>query len=141
MHQYQVNSDKIFKNRDILPEFSHKVLPAVQSPGGISDRFADWFEALDWMKSQMDNIDYDVALIGCDTYGFPLAAHSKRTGKKAVHLGGALQLLFGIKGKRRENPDYSSIYNYAELMNEYWVRPGDNLKLQNANKVEGGCYW
>lgn len=47
----------------------------------------------------MDKIDYDICLIGCGAYGFPLAAHAKRKGKKAVHLGGALQLLFGIKGK------------------------------------------
>lgn len=49
------------------------------------------------MKDEIDKRDYDIALIGCGAYGFPLAAHIKRSGKKAVHLGGALQLLFGIK--------------------------------------------
>lgn len=33
-------------------------------------------------------------------YGFPLAAHVKHKGKQAIHLGGTLQLLFGIKGNR-----------------------------------------
>lgn len=32
--------------------------------------------------------DYDICLIGYSAYGFPLAAHAKRKGKKAVHLGG-----------------------------------------------------
>lgn len=49
------------------------------------------------MKDEIDKQDYDIALIGCGAYGFPLAAHIKRSGKKAIHLGGALQLLFGIK--------------------------------------------
>lgn len=47
----------------------------------------------------MDKVEYDVCLIGCGAYGFPLAAHAKRTGHKAIHLGGSLQLLFGIAGK------------------------------------------
>lgn len=70
-----------------------------------------------------------------------MAAHVKRQGKKAVHLGGSLQLLFGIKGKRWEDPNYNKNYNYSELMNEYWIRPDERFKPQNAAQVEGGCYW
>lgn len=54
--------------------------------------------------------------------------------EKAVHIGGALQLLFGIKGRRWDR-EFSSIYNDA------WVRPEENEKPRNANSVEGGCYW
>ena len=49
-------------------------------------------------------------------------------------IGGALQLLFGIKGRRWDR-EFSSIYNDA------WVRPEENEKPRNANSVEGGCYW
>ena len=45
---------------------------------------------------------FDVAIIGCGAYGMPLAAMLKQAGKQAIHLGGATQLLFGIKGKRWE---------------------------------------
>ena len=41
--------------------------------------------------------NFDIALIGCGAYGFPLAAFVKGIGKKAVHIGGPLQLFFGIK--------------------------------------------
>ena len=140
-YQYQVNREKLFDNKKILPEFSLLTLCAVQSIGGNSNRFKNWFEALEWMKNEMNNTDYDIALIGCGAYGFPLAAHAKRSGKKAVHLGGSLQLLFGIKGKRWEDPNYNDTYNYAALMNQYWLRPGDNLRPRDANQVEGGCYW
>ena len=27
--------------------------------------------------------------LGCGAYGFPLAAHVKRMGKKAIHMGGS----------------------------------------------------
>lgn len=130
----------LFKNPDILPQFKLKTIKAVQSLGGNS-QFNNWFDALQWMKGEMDKTDYDICLIGCGAYGFPLAAHAKRNGKKAVHLAGSLQLLFGIRGARWENPHYHETYNYAALMNEYWVKPSENEKTKNAQQVEGACYW
>lgn len=133
--------EKLFKNNDILPEFELFTLKAVQSLGGVSNQFMSWFDALDWMKDEMDKVDYDICLIGCGAYGFPLAAHAKRMGKKAIHLGGSLQLLFGIKGKRWENPNYNNKYNYSALMNSFWIIPDVNDRSKNAINVEGGCYW
>ncbi len=146
--QYINNRTLLFNNLDTLPEFaSLRTVKAVQSLGGEDNGFKDWFEALKWMEDEIDKEDYDVCLIGCGAYGFPLAAHVKRQGKKAVHLGGALQLLFGIRGKRWENPSYGvrewgiPYGSYSSLMNKYWVRPGEGGRPKNANQVEGGCYW
>lgn len=143
--QYQKRK-LLFKNPDVLPDFELHTIQAVQSLGGEGNGFKDWFEALDWMKYEMDKVNYDICLIGCGAYGFPLAAHTKRQGKKAVHLGGALQLLFGIKGKRWENPDYGLHWGlpkdaYSSLFNDYWVRPTKNETPDSAGRVEGGCYW
>lgn len=146
--QYINNRTLLFNNLDTLPEFaSLRTVKAVQSLGGEDNGFKDWFDALKWMEDEIDKEDYDVCLIGCGAYGFPLAAHVKRQGKKAVHLGGALQLLFGIRGKRWENPSYGirewgiPYGSYSSLMNKYWVRPGEGGRPKNANQVEGGCYW
>ena len=87
------------------------------------------------MYNEALKIDFDVAIIGCGAYGFPLAAKLKRAGKITIHLGGAVQILFGIKGSRWDNGEVSKFYN------EYWVRPDDKDKPQNANNVENGCYW
>lgn len=139
-YQYK-RRELLFKSPDILTNFQLVTIKAVQSLGGHAEKFASWFEALDWMKSEIDKQDYDICLIGCGAYGFPLAAHVKRKGKKAVHMGGSLQLLFGIKGKRWENPNYNKKYNYASLMNDYWIRPGEESRPLNANAVEDACYW
>ena len=145
--QYNEKREKLFSNPEVLPIFSLQTLKAVQSIGGESNGFFDWFEALQYMQDEIDKREYDIALIGCGAYGFPLAAHIKRTGKKAVHLGGVLQLLFGIRGGRWDNPNlyvkslgvpYGS---YTNLVNEFWVRPRQEDKPENANKVEHGCYW
>ena len=143
LKQYAIR-DRLFpKNPDILPEFELKVLKAVQTLGYEDPNFKDWFEALDYMKKEIDKVDYDVCLLGCGAYGFPLAAHCKRQGKQAIHLGGILQLLFGIKGKRWEtDPGYIKDFPYASTYyNEYWVRASTAETPQKANEVENGCYW
>ena len=145
--QYHMNRNKLFKNQEMLPMFELKTIKAIQSLGGETNGFKDWFEALDWMKSKISNIDYDICLLGCGAYGFPLAAHCKRMGKQAIHLGGSLQLLWGILGNRWENPYYGvkewgiNERQYSNLINENWVRPGQKDRPKNANQVEGACYW
>lgn len=138
-HQYK-KRELLFKD-NVLPEFELMTIKAVQSIAGNSTGFNDWFEALDYMKAEIDKHDYDICLIGCGAYGFPLAAYVKRMGKKAVQLGGSLQLLFGIRGKRWEDLNYNSTYNYAKLINEYWVKPEEDEKPLGAATIEGACYW
>lgn len=130
----------IFPGTNILPEFELKTLKAVQTIAGEKDeRFETWFDALNWMYEEALKIDFDVAIIGCGAYGFPLAAKLKQAGKQAIHLGGATQLLFGIKGKRWEK---NTAFSYVQkFFNEAWVYPGAEDKPKQANKVEGGCYW
>ena len=143
LSQYQ-NRHKLFDNKSILPDFSQlTVYKSVQSLGGGQDatKYKTWFEALEHMEKDIDCIDYDVALIGCGAYGMPLAAHCKSRGKQAIHLGGAVQLLFGIKGKRWETEDYY-LDKYPPIMNNpYWVYPNETERPQNFSNVENGCYW
>lgn len=126
----------LFKNPDVLPEFELFTLRAVQSIGGKSDEFASWFDALEWMYKETLKVNFDIAIIGCGAYGMPLAAKICESGRMAIHMGGATQLLFGIKGTRWDvRPDYVSLYN------DYWCRPADKERPEAASKVEGGCYW
>lgn len=143
--QYEEKREALFDDKRVLPKFELKTIKAVQSIGGDC-QFENWFEALDSMKVQMDATDYDIVLLGCGAYGFPLSAHAKRMGKQAVHLGGALQLLFGIRGKRWDNPDYGiqefgKQNTYKTLFNSSWVYPSPGFAPKNAAQVEGGCYW
>jgi hypothetical protein len=147
VHPFSATIEQQYKKRsllftnDLLPEFDLQTIKAVQSIAGTKAPFTDWFEALEYMKSKIDELEYDICLLGCGAYGFPLAAHVKRKGKKSFHLGGSLQLLFGIRGKRWEDSNYSDTYNYARLMNEHWVRPSERDTPARATDVEGACYW
>lgn len=137
-----LRKELIHKDPRVLPTFDLQTIKAIQTIGNQGDgRFETWFDALEFMKNEIDKMDYDVCLLGCGAYGMPLAAHVKRSGKKAVHLGGSLQLLFGIRGARWENSNYNATYNYSKLMNEFWVKPSATETLSKAQQVEEGCYW
>lgn len=132
--------EKIFPGTEILPEFTLLTLKAVQTIAGEKDsRFSDWFEALDYMYEEAIKKPFDIALIGCGAYGFPLAAMLKQKGKQVIHLGGALQILFGIKGKRW---DIKGKYDYVrKFYNDSWVYPEQQERPKQLEQVEGGCYW
>ena len=128
----------LFLGSDILPQMNLKAYKAVQSIGGNTE-FGSWFHALEKMETDISGIEFDIALIGCGAYGMPLGAFiKKKLGKKAIHMGGSLQILFGIKGKRWESAEYD--YQH-KLYNESWVRPTGDLIPPNCNLVERGCYW
>lgn len=88
------------------------------------------------MKSAMEAVDLDVCIIGAGAYGLPLAAHAKKVGRIAIHLGGATQVLFGIRGRRwDDNKIISKSYN------EHWTHPKPGETPRHHKKVEGGVHW
>lgn len=136
-NQYETKRKMLFFGTDILPEFQLQTVKAVQTIAMNKDeRFIDWFHGLDYMFDQAIKKDFDIALVGCGAYGLPLAARIKREGKIAIHMGGCLQLLFGIFGTRwTKDPNVIRYYNDA------WVRPSRSEIPNNSNSVENGCYW
>lgn len=137
--QYQKRG-RIFPGTEILPEFELLTQKAVQTIAGATDeRFCDWFEALNYMYEEAMKQEFDVAIIGCGAYGFPLAAMLKKAGKQAIHLGGATQILFGIRGKRWDSEEK---YDYVrKRYTDAWVYPGKTERPKQLEKVEEGCYW
>ena len=135
--QYKIR-ERLFENENVLPEFELKTIKAVQTLAGEKDpRFDNWFEALEWMKSEIYKTDFDVALLGCGAYGIPLQHYIKELGKQSVYVGGGLQILFGIKGRRwDDHPEISLLYN------DNWVRTDETEVISNYKNVEqGGPYW
>lgn len=131
------NREKIFEDKNVLPDCEIKVIKAPQTIAGNTDGYSSWFEALEATKKKIDEADFDIALLGCGAYGLPLGAYIKSKGKTAIHIGGALQLLFGIKGNRWIVNDDPVI----QLFNEYWTYPLDSDTPPNSNLVENNTYW
>ena len=84
----------------------------------------------------MQGLSFDVALLGCGAYSLPLAARIHGMGRSAIHLGGSLQLLFGVFGRRWERFD-----SQRALLNSAWIRPLAEDRPISYQDVEDGCYW
>lgn len=144
-HQYQKRELLFPGKEEILPEFELLTYRSLMTIGDMKDeRFETWFDALEFMKKEILSMDFDIALLGCGAYGFPLAAEIKKAGKQAVHMGGILQILFGIMGKRwdgtRNGGEVNIQKDIAKYYNENWIYPLEE-KPKEASKVEYGPYW
>ena len=95
-----------------------------------------WKEAVDQMEAAVYKNDAEIILIGCGGLGFPLAQRLKKAGKIAIVLGGAIQVLFGIKGERWRTHSVIS-----QFWNPYWVYPSEHETPKGAQGVENACYW
>jgi hypothetical protein len=81
--------------------------------------------------------DFDIALVAAGGYGMLIANFIyKELNKSVIYIGGALQLFFGVIGKRWfENKEI------LKLVNDDWIRPNNIDKPNNFTRVEKGCYW
>lgn len=137
--QHQLGKrDRIFDDPTLIPEAEFQFLAPPQAYGGSPTDGESWTTNLLDMKAQVEKMDFDVAILGCGAYGLPLGAHIKKIGKQAIHIGGLVQILFGIIGTRWEGDSW-----FQALVNEHWIRPLDCDKPPGFAKGERGQtpYW
>lgn len=97
-----------------------------------------WIDELERMKREITDLadSFDIAILGCGGYAMPLCLHIKSLHRSSIMYGGALQLLFGIIGKRWE-----IMSKYRAIMTPAWIRPSDEERPVIWKEIEGGCYW
>ena len=146
IHPYTNSIPAQYKNRqqlfeqEVLPEFELITYRPFSSFGDEWKQYPDMQATLDKMIADIQKIDFDIALIACGPQGLPLGTAIKAMNKQAVHVGGALQLFFGILGKRWEEPGRPQ----SVFFNEHWVRPTDAEIPKDARALkfsDEGCYW
>ena len=131
--------DKKKSNYFEYPEFDLVTLNCPNTIKG-NDPFPhnNWLETFKDMCKKIDKLDFDIAVLGCGSYGMPLAHYIKKIGKSSIYTGSYTQVMFGIKGKRWENAIGGPPRVY---WNEHWKWPEESETPKSANEVEGGCYW
>ena len=131
-----------------------------QANSGLEDykRFSD---KLKRFEKEIDGVgDFDIALIGAGCYSLPLCAYIKNTKRQiAFHLGGGLQMMFGVYGSRwntlltntqglgntlltnTQGLGNTSSGIFKEYVNDACIRPSGN-EIPNEYKMqEGGAYF
>ena len=106
--------------------------PPVTLAGNHQDK--DWKVHYDEFIAELPTEDYDIALVAAGGYGVLIADYIFKAKKQVIYIGGALQLFFGIIGKR-----WFTNKEVLALMNDSWVRPKE--RPTNCSRVENGCYW
>ncbi len=97
------NRHRFFKNYS-YPEFSLEVCNTPITYAGLPPEFYphhDWFETTEFLKRDIAQQEFDVALLSCGSYAMPLGRYITNELKRtAIYVGGVLQLYFGVMGRR-----------------------------------------
>jgi hypothetical protein len=100
------NRHNFFRNYE-YPDFELKTYNSPITYKGLPDELyphRSWFSTAEAMKLEIGQIDFDIALLSCGSYSMPIGDFICRNmRKKAVYVGGVLQLYFGIMGRRYMN--------------------------------------
>jgi len=120
-----------------LPVRSHYP-PLIASEGSCAwpVGIRDWNAAVNYLFQKVLATGAKIALVGCGALGVVLAARLKHHGVSVIIMGGAIQVLFGIKGKRWRTHSVISTF-----WNSEWVLPSSDETPGGAATIEGGCYW
>jgi hypothetical protein len=114
------NRTHFFRNYE-YPDFNLVTYTTPITYKGLPDNLyphRNWFATVESMKGEIDNIDFDIALLSCGSYAMPVGDFiARRMKKKALYVGGVLQLYFGIMGRRYVNPFFLN-----QINQEYFVR-------------------
>jgi len=95
----------------------------------------DWLETYNDLEERViKRKDIGLWLVSAGCYGLPLCNAIACRNKKAIYVGGILQTIFGIKGKRWDNRK-----EVNRWYNKHWIYPTE--KPKTAEQIEGACYW
>lgn len=134
--QYKKKREDLFRNPRMLPEFELIPYKSFNSTAN-NHPHSSWKETLSIMQDDISKLDFDIALLGCGAYGIPLQGFLKsELGKSSIYVGGAIQVMFGIKGYRWDTHDFIS-----KLYNEHWIYLPKSEEISNYKQIESGTYW
>jgi hypothetical protein len=109
---------------------------AEEGPCAWPEGVDDWNAAVNYLLEKVLATGAKIALVGCGALGIILGARLKHHGVSVIVMGGAIQVLFGIKGKRWRTHSVISTF-----WNSEWVLPSSDETPGGAATIEGGCYW
>jgi len=123
------NVEWVFVQTGYVPALAQGI---AEWPSDISS----WDVAVSSIVKQVVESQASIAIIGCGGLGMVIGCELKKRGIVAIVLGGATQVLFGIKGNRWSNHSVIS-----QLWNDTWVYPNASETPGGASFIEGSCYW
>jgi len=141
----QIHSrEKIWKDRaeSLLPDATWIPIRTGYAPVLARGR-AEWIPPVtrwqDAVASVVDQVvaaNAEIVLIGCGGLGMLVGARLKALVKICIVMGGATQVLVGLKGNR-----WAGHSVISRFWNDSWTYPSTEETPRGAAVIEGGCYW
>jgi len=136
LQQQQTKLAAVFPGRSWFEECTLTfVAPPMTLAGHHEGR--DWQERYNACITELQqHTAHDVALVAAGGYGMLLSSYLYQQGMSVMYVGGALQLFFGVIGKR-----WFDNKEVMALVTDDWIRPTKEDAVENCVRVEKGCYW
>jgi len=141
--QYQFKHKDYLINNYIYPDF---ILLTYDTPVTYNDKYDklsfintdNWLEQSKLMTKEISEIDFDIALLSCASYSEYLGNFiNLDMGKKAIYIGGIMNILFNIKGGRyTESQFYKNINNQEYAISAFEKTKYENIKGGRGYKTE-----
>lgn len=121
--------------------FFPKKVESLEFPYGFEEEtqktFPTAIDLFSHIKDEIAKKDFDIALIAAAGLSIPIASFVKNIGKIGIDLGGHLQFVFGVIGKRwREKEDIRKMY-----FNESWIDMPKKYRPNAKGVCDNGAYW
>jgi len=136
------NATAVWSGRAVLPKATYLPVETRYSPrlargrAEWPDTVTSWDVAVAHVVNRVMEQNAEIVLIGCGGLGMVIGHELRMRGKVCIVMGGAIQVLFGIKGQRWQNHSIISTFG-----NDAWVWPRFEDTPGGADEVENRCYW
>jgi hypothetical protein len=109
-----------FKKNYTYPDFDLELVNSPVTYSGLPPDYypdKDWFGTVEALSNAISSRIFDIALLSCGSYAMPIGRFIEgQMKRKAVYVGGVLQLFFGIIGRRYVNPFFLDQMNVENLL-------------------------
>jgi len=133
----KIKLNEIFPNHTWFKDCTFQFIrPPLTLAGNHENK--DWREHYNELVEKVRRVeDFDIALVAAGGYGMLISDMIyKELNKSVIYIGGALQLFFGVIGKR-----WFTNKEIMKFVNDEWIRPLKEDKPDHFVRVEKGCYW
>jgi hypothetical protein len=112
----------------------------LEFPYGFEDKtqrqYSSAIALFEYISREIGKRDFDIALVAAAGLSVPIASRVKSLGRICIALGGDLQILFGVLGKRwRERKAWKEKY-----FNEWWIDMPEKYKPASRGACDE-AYW
>ena len=115
----------------------------LEFPYGFSaetqQKFSSTLDLFKHIATEIRKKQFDVALIAAGALAIPIASYVKALGKVGIDLGGHLQVLFGVTGKRWRVEQFDK---WKVYFNDFWMNMPDRYRPKEvAAGLRDSSYW